>query len=74
MASWYANNQEKKAMTRAEIIQNIEHKLERLDVHDELTASALREELDRTGYQLGINGLKSFEGAVDVVLGAFEAV
>jgi hypothetical protein len=58
--------------TRFEITQRIERYLERLDAHDELTASAIREEVHRQ--HLGLNGLRSVEGSVITILSAYEAV
>jgi hypothetical protein len=72
VTSWYVNNQEKKAMMRGELMQEIEHLLERLDVHDELMASAMREELDRQ--HRGINGLKTFRAELELMLAPYEAV
>jgi hypothetical protein len=61
-------------VTRGEIINNIESKLERLDVHDELTTSALRQEFDANNVLWGINRLRQFEADVDMLLSPYETV
>lgn len=61
-------------MTRGEIIQQIEDMLERLDAHDELTASSLRWDFDSMQSGMGLNSLKSYRGIVQSMLEPYEEV
>jgi hypothetical protein len=61
-------------MTRAELIQKIETQIERLDAHDELTASSLRWDFDAMQTGMGMNSLKGYLGVVESMLEPYEGV
>jgi peptidyl-tRNA hydrolase len=61
-------------MTRGQLIENIRTLIERLYVHDELSASVIEQEFELNEEKLGMNGLKSKVAELEQLLEPYEVV